>query len=410
MGVLIVPKATTAERTGITPAAGEVIFDETQSVIYFGDGSTLGGLPSMTSVFPVPTQHASGTAALPGVTFSGDTNTGFWRPAADTLAASTNGTERLRIDSTGNVLVAQSSTTLPGLGNTTTGISLNTNGSIHASRGGASSSFNRNTNNGGLITLYREGVLVGSLDVTTGSVAYTASSGNFLGLGAGGTERLRIDSTGNVGIGTSAPDMPLVVQAAVAQIKLQDSANRTLRLKAPDGADTFARIGPLSTHSMIVHSGTSGALAFETAGSERMRITSTGNVGIGTSVPLSKLHVEGTVRSSSAGASFTISGAGSLTTAISGGGAAVTSGTFVAIETAASERMRITPDGSIGVGTTSPSAAACLDLFSLKGFLPPRMTTTQRDAITSPPNGLILYNSTTDKLQVRTGGAWVDLH
>jgi hypothetical protein len=45
-----------------------------------------------------------------------------------------------------------------------------------------------------------------------------------------------------------------------------------------------------------------------------------------------------------------------------------------------------------------------------KGFLPPRMTGTQRDAIAAPPAGLMLYNSTTNKLQVRTDAAWVDLH
>ena len=67
--------------------------------------------------------------------------------------------------------------------------------------------------------------------------------------------------------------------------------------------------------------------------------------------------------------------------------------------------------GKVGVGTTSPAASAALDVTStIGGFLPPRMTGTQRDAIGSPANGLVLYNTTTDKLQVRAAGAWVDLH
>jgi hypothetical protein len=79
--------------------------------------------------------------------------------------------------------------------------------------------------------------------------------------------------------------------------------------------------------------------------------------------------------------------------------------------TNSTEAMRITSGGIVAVGTNSPSAAARLDVSSTTaGFLPPRMTTTQRDAISSPPNGLMLYNSTTDKLQVRAAGAWVDLH
>jgi hypothetical protein len=47
----------------------------------------------------------AGTAALPAITTTGDTNTGIFFPAADTVAVSTGGTERFRINSSGNVLV-----------------------------------------------------------------------------------------------------------------------------------------------------------------------------------------------------------------------------------------------------------------------------------------------------------------
>jgi len=50
----------------------------------------------------------AGTAALPAITTTGDTNTGLWFPAADTIAASTNGTERWSIDS-GGILASRSS-------------------------------------------------------------------------------------------------------------------------------------------------------------------------------------------------------------------------------------------------------------------------------------------------------------
>jgi hypothetical protein len=66
--------------------------------------------------------------------------------------------------------------------------------------------------------------------------------------------------------------------------------------------------------------------------------------------------------------------------------------------------------GSVGIATTSPNASALLDVSSTtKGLLPPRMTTTQRDAISSPAAGLVIYNTTTSKLQVYTT-AWTDLH
>ena len=56
---------------------------------------------------------AAGTALLPALTTTGDTNTGLWFPAADTVAVSTGGTERIRIDSNGALRLMTSN----GLGN-----------------------------------------------------------------------------------------------------------------------------------------------------------------------------------------------------------------------------------------------------------------------------------------------------
>ncbi len=67
--------------------------------------------------------------------------------------------------------------------------------------------------------------------------------------------------------------------------------------------------------------------------------------------------------------------------------------------------------GVTGIGTSAPNASAKLEIASTtSGLLFPRMTTAQRDAIASPADGLVLYNSTTNKLQVRAAGAWADLH
>jgi hypothetical protein len=84
-----------------------------------------------------------------------------------------------------------------------------------------------------------------------------------------------------------------------------------------------------------------------------------------------------------------------------------TGGAPMTFGTAATERMRLTSTGEFGIGTNSPSTKALVDMTSTtKGFLPPRMTTTQRDAITSPPAGLMVYNSSTNKLNFYNGSAW----
>lgn len=74
-------------------------------------------------------------------------------------------------------------------------------------------------------------------------------------------------------------------------------------------------------------------------------------------------------------------------------------------------RINVDASGRVGIGTNTPSTAALLDVTSTTGgVLFPRMTGTQRDAISTPPDGLVIYNTTTNKLQVRAASAWVDLH
>lgn len=66
-------------------------------------------------------------------------------------------------------------------------------------------------------------------------------------------------------------------------------------------------------------------------------------------------------------------------------------------------------NGRVGIGTSSPNASAILDVSSTTGALiVPRMTSTQRDALTAAA-GMIIYNTTTSKLQVYTT-SWTDLH
>lgn len=62
---------------------------------------------------------------------------------------------------------------------------------------------------------------------------------------------------------------------------------------------------------------------------------------------------------------------------------------------------------NIGIGTNTPDSKAILDISSTdKGFLPPRMTSTQREAITSPPAGLIIFNTTDSIHEGYTGTTW----
>lgn len=75
------------------------------------------------------------------------------------------------------------------------------------------------------------------------------------------------------------------------------------------------------------------------------------------------------------------------------------------------ERMRITSEGRIGIGTTNPDASAALELNSSnKGFLIPRMTQTERDAISAPATGLQVYQTdNTPGFYYYNGTAWTSV-
>lgn len=62
----------------------------------------------------------------------------------------------------------------------------------------------------------------------------------------------------------------------------------------------------------------------------------------------------------------------------------------------------------VGINSITPDASAALDVVSTTtGFLPPRMTTTQRDAISSTATGLQVYNTTTNQNNIYNGTSWV---
>lgn len=139
-------------------------------------------------------------------------------------------------------------------------------------------------------------------------------------------------------------------------------------------------------------------------------VTATGFVGINTITPTERLDVNGNsrIRGSlifSDTAKSIDGGVGATMNINSGVNSMVFRGTSNAF-------MRGTTQG-VGIeitGTPTINNSAILTLTSTtKGFLPPRMTTTERDAIASPALGLMIYNTTTNKHQ-GYNGSWNDLY
>ena len=249
----------------------------------------------------------AGTVSAPVYSTTGDTNTGIFFPAADTIAFAEGGAEAMRINSSSQVLVGTTTARSDFSGQTAV---LQVEGT---SVGTSSVAITRNENNafgpilylsksrGGLDghTIVQSGDTIGEIifqgadgvddsgalvraatievavDGTPGSndmpgrlMFYTTADGS-----TSPTERMRIDSSGNVGIGTSSPAAKLHI--------VTSSGGSTTGLVVQKSAQNFFQFyaDTNNTDGVIA---CAGAIRFENgSGTERARITSSGDLLVG---------------------------------------------------------------------------------------------------------------------------------
>ena len=339
----------------------------------------------LTTASPAPTLTLElGTVTSPSLTFEGDLNTGIYSPGANQLAITTGGGQRLYVGSNGRVGIgtgspdAQLKVQAPNSDSITSAFAVRQNNAADSAQA--------------TCIIEQDPVNSSSRIIANGTTTPS------LKLGTASTVAVTINSSQQVGIGTSVPIVPLHVignQLFEGDMELRPPSSGSeggqITIKNPGGstigatidvstADSFRifQLNDNSTMELGQLSGTGGTVRFATSGSERMRINSSGNVGIGTSVPTNRLHVQkntggvinlgtGTTNANSVqGLSFfgrfisgvTPAAPGQLTSYIreerQGSTAAfhLTFGT--ATNTDATERMRIDSSGNVGIGTGSP--------------------------------------------------------
>ena len=256
-----------------------------------------------------------------------------------------------------------------------------------------------------------------STSTLTASSTVTISGGTANGVGYLNGSKVLTTGSGlvfdgtNLGIGTATPNN----YSGYKTLTINGTATTGGgEIDFSDGGTTRGSVFSTNT-GFTISSYSSVPLLFALNGSEQMRLTSTG-LGIGTSSPATKLHV--TAGAAGVQALFSYS-SGTPTIAI--GNSATNYNTQIGYNvtseygyiqataaTGVADDIVINPNGgNLGVGTVSPNASAIIDAQSTtKGVRFPNMTGTQKNAISSPPAGLVVFDTTLAKLCVYSGSAW----
>jgi hypothetical protein len=381
--------ATTNGGTGLTSfTSGGVVYASSSSALATGSGFVFDGTNlGVGNASPQALLHVGSVVEAPGfgttsqmsyvngtsqpevlvrqttndvvVSMYADSTGGAIRTATNhPLSFITNNSERMRLDSSGNL----------GIGST------NPTQKLYVSSSGNSQGQFITSGAGGGAN--RASVILSGPSNTwflTTNGSDINGSDEALGFYGNSATRMVINNTGNVGIGTSSPAGRLhVVNSSGASAVVADGQNAAssggVFILRKSGVDT----GYLGQASVILGGGsTSNDLLlwsdgatnqqFYTNSAERMRITSAGNVGMGTTDPdgfSSKLAVVGNI-SVAAGNKLRLWDSSNVSLVGIGCPAANTMAFYTA--DAGTERARIDSNGNFGIGTSSPGARLDVD-------------------------------------------------
>jgi hypothetical protein len=246
-----------------------------------------------------------------------------------------------------------------------------------------------------------------SVPASENALAYYGWNGSFV-------ERFRVDSSGNFGIGTNSPSHRLEVSGSICVDGFSNSAVNYISLRKGFAPSNSGGVGfTAEDHSGSASDGLGcwghDGIRFSTAQVERMRLDSSGRLGIGTSNPNEKLEVAGGIRASGAlltGSANSIAIDYSTNARIVSYGADTsTQGAFVFLGANSNasfslERMRIDASGKLGIATASP--AVTLDINAVDAVRIAAGTTAQRPTGAA---GMIRYNSSLAQFE-GYGTAW----
>jgi hypothetical protein len=247
-----------------------------------------GGVATITSgVF------ALGSASNPSISFTGDANSGLYSPGADQVAISTGGSGRLFVDASGNVGVKTSSPFAYGIGAANLSnlqVEAGQYGviTLGSTTGGVGQKYWRMIGRGNLLQIQSindDGTAEATAIQINKGTAQAVSSVQFF---ANGVQRLQI--SGDSPVGSTATPTSLTLDNTYRSSSPSWDALKLNLYKSATEAYGFG-VGADADLHYYAGDASSGVHAFYTSRQERLRITSAGLVGIGTSSPSTNLHI-----------------------------------------------------------------------------------------------------------------------
>ncbi|WP_155845053.1 hypothetical protein [Chryseobacterium daeguense] len=238
---------------------------------------------------------------------------------------------------------------------------------------------------------------------TTDAIDFIAKTNN--------QERLRVTSSGNVGIGTTSPAAKLDVLGGVNITSA--TGNNTLYINGgntPTNPRLYVEKGAIEVQSNEPV-GTNSIFSISQAKDQKVSVLANGNVGIGTSTPKNRLDLGPTAGSSATDVNAKKLAVFNNAAGIDFYGLGVSPGLLQFHSSSAPDGapgMVLSSKGSVGVGTTTPNVQASLDLSAPdKALLTNRVANTS--VITSPVEGMIVYANDQRCFKGYAKSSWKDI-